>query len=182
MMVAGDVAVINAAKWGADSSWGLCRFDGRVLRHRPNAVFLEFAVNDADPSRHLSIEQSSANVRAMIARAQASGADVGLLQISPITAKRLSERPDLPGYFAAHAQVADAAGAFTIDLMHDWLRAMKMGPERVRELLPDGLHPGVTAAHDLIVPGILRALASPATSRTHTAARPTMVARSRTED
>src|SRR5919106_297238 len=47
----GLVRVTNAAKWGSNSEWGVKRLGPRLLRYKPDLVFIEFSVNDADVRR-----------------------------------------------------------------------------------------------------------------------------------
>ena len=160
----GQIRVINSARWGADSQWGLTHVERRVVARRPDAVFLEFAINDADARRNIGIEQSTDNLKAMIERIQRSGATVVFHTTNPVFGPRHAQRPNLVDYYDAHIKAAARLGAITIDVLPDWIARFQSDPHLARRFLPDGLHPTASAADELIVPALLRQLAGPHSS------------------
>ena len=64
----GQVNLINGAQGGANSDWGVENLQEKVLRHRPDCVFIEFSINDAVGSRRMSLEHARNNLNQMIDR------------------------------------------------------------------------------------------------------------------
>ena len=48
--------------------WGVENLQEKVLRHRPDCVFIEFSINDAVGSRRMSLEHARNNLNQMIDR------------------------------------------------------------------------------------------------------------------
>ncbi len=59
-----EVTIVNLAKSGMASDWGLTQID-KTLAERPHVVLVEFAINDAALNRFLSLAQSGAKDEAM---------------------------------------------------------------------------------------------------------------------
>ena len=72
-----DYSVVNASISGETSAGGRARLDAALERHRPAVVVLELGANDG--LRGLPVTQMSANLAAMIQRAQENGARVLLV-------------------------------------------------------------------------------------------------------
>ena len=53
----GKAKVINGAQGGSNSVWGLKSLDEKVLKHNPDVVFIEFAINDSVVKRKVSVSQ-----------------------------------------------------------------------------------------------------------------------------
>lgn len=72
-----DWRVINASISGETTAGGAARIGAALERHRPDAVIIELGGNDG--LRGLSLEQTRANLEAMIRAAQAADASVLLI-------------------------------------------------------------------------------------------------------
>lgn len=144
------VAVSRIARPGAASDWGLARAQD-VIAQRPDVVFIEFSVNDADLRHGISLRRSADNHRRLIGalRARLPGARIVLMTMSPAHGLRRLLRPRLPAYYGLYRDLARDLDTGLLDLYPRW-RAL---PRKARRQ-EDGLHPGETAASRLIVPGI----------------------------
>ncbi|MFV0515686.1 MAG: SGNH/GDSL hydrolase family protein [Jhaorihella sp.] len=144
------LAVSRIARAGAASDWGLTRAEA-VIAQRPDIVFIEFSVNDADLRHAISLHQSADNHRRLIEalRAELPGVRIVLMTMSPAHGLRRLLRPRLPAYYGLYRDLAEALDTGLLDLYPRW-RALPR-PERQQD---DGLHPAETAAARLIVPGI----------------------------
>jgi acyl-CoA thioesterase-1 len=124
-----EVEVSNAGVSGDTSAGGLSRVDW-VLKTRPEILVVELGANDA--LRGQPLENTDANLRAIIGRARESGARVVLLGMDVPT----NYGPDYAGAFAEmYETIAVQEGVAVV-------------PGFVRELAtdsklmqPDGLHP-----------------------------------------
>ncbi|MDD5155218.1 MAG: GDSL-type esterase/lipase family protein [Candidatus Omnitrophica bacterium] len=75
-----DLQIINAGIDSDTSADGLQRIDSDVLEKNPRLVIVEFGGNDF--IKGLPMEETAANIRAMVDRIQAKGAMVAIFDIS----------------------------------------------------------------------------------------------------
>jgi acyl-CoA thioesterase I len=153
-----DVAVVNLAKSGMTSEWGLTQIDKVVAEH-PDIVLVEFAVNDADVTEFMSLSRSSANMTEIVSRLRQSGTRpaVYVMAMNPVSGLRGMIRPFLDKYVEMHAAVARKLGAGFIDHRPAWAR---LSEEEIAKAIADGAHPDPVTASRVIVPGLVRALAA----------------------
>ncbi|MFM8333120.1 MAG: SGNH/GDSL hydrolase family protein [Candidatus Methylumidiphilus sp.] len=156
----GLVTVINSAQAGMWSTWGVENLDERVLRKKPDAVLLEFAINDAHLANNVSFEQARRNLEAIVGRIRAANADteVILMTMNPPAGANLERRPRIHEYYQIYREVAEEQDALLIDLYPVWLRIQKMDKDLFATYIPDGLHPAQEGDREVITPEILRAL------------------------
>jgi acyl-CoA thioesterase I len=153
-----DVAVVNLAKSGMTSEWGLTQID-KVVAERPDIVLVEFAVNDADVTELISLGRSGANMTEIVSRLRESETRpaVYVMAMNPVSGLRGMIRPFLWDYEEIHAAVAKKLGAGFIDHRPAWAR---LSDDEITEAIPDGTHPNPATTSRVIVPGLVRALAA----------------------
>ncbi len=151
--------VINRSGWGRDSRWGVAQFGPRVLALRPAAVLIEFALNDAEARRRISVGESVDNLRILLDALSAAFPEARpvVMTTNPAMGKYAARRPRLPDYQAAWRAVAHERRCALADLEPVWERLHREDPARFERGLPDGLHPAPEAA-GWIVPGVRAAL------------------------
>src|SRR5690606_33469017 len=73
----GQVTWVNSGLSGKASNSGVANLNDRVLAHQPDAVFIEFGMNDAftdyavgDIDRGIALSQARSNLESMIASIQ----------------------------------------------------------------------------------------------------------------
>jgi len=154
----GRVKIINAAKGGMDSRWGLTNVSNRVIRKQPDAVFIEFTINDALQASLLSVRESRWNLKTMIGmiHAERPGCEIILMIMNPPTGTPLLQRPHYPDYAAAYRQVARKNEWQLIDFTPTWQQIIKRTPTLWNAYAPDGLHPNPQAAREVILPKLLK--------------------------
>jgi acyl-CoA thioesterase-1 len=152
-----DVTVVNLAKSGMTSEWGLAQID-KVIGERPDIVLVEFAVNDADVTEFMSLSRSAANMARIISALRESETKpaVYVMAMNPVSGLRGMIRPFLGQYEEMHASVARRLGAGFIDHRPAWAR---LSDEEIAEAIADGTHPEPVTAARVIVPGLVHALA-----------------------
>lgn len=169
----GDLAtVVNGGLSGKASNTALARLDERVLAHAPDAVFLEFAVNDAalfeagEPDHGISPEQSRANLRLLIDRIRAARpqAEILLQTMNPAWDapngnRSASRRPHLPEYYEGYRTVAAERGLRLIDHHRNWLALQEGDRAKFERYIPDGVHPEPEGSTAVTFTEIRRALA-----------------------
>lgn len=151
------VTVVNLAKSGMTSEWGLAQID-KVIAERPDIVLIEFAVNDADVTEFMSLSRSAGNMAMIISRLRDSETRpaVYVMAMSPVSGLRGMIRPFLAQYDEMHAAVAKKLGAGFIDHRPAWAR---LSDAEIAEAIVDGVHPEPVTAARVIVPGLVHALA-----------------------
>jgi acyl-CoA thioesterase-1 len=124
-----EVEVLNAGVSGDTSAGGLSRIDW-VLRSRPDVLVVELGGNDA--LRGQPLDNTEANLRAIIGRGRESGARVVLLGMDVPT----NYGPDYAGAFAEMYETI--ARDEEIVLVPGFVRELAADPALMQ---PDGLHP-----------------------------------------
>lgn len=153
-----EVTVVNLAKSGMTSEWGLTQID-KVAAERPDVVLVEFAVNDADVTEFMSLSRSAGNMARIVSslRESETRPAVYVMAMSPVSGLRGMIRPFLAQYEEMHAAVARKLGAGFIDHRPAWAR---LSDEEIEAAIPDGTHPDPATTSRVIVPGLVHALAS----------------------
>ena len=146
----GQVTFLNTARSGMTSEWGVENLQARVLKHRPDLVFIEFSANDAATKHHISTEQSEANLDRMVKelRQQNPQVDIVLQTMNPAwdspktpDKKFGSERPDMEAYYDVCRRYAHEHNLPLVDNWPNWLKILKEQPEQYHKMVSDGIHP-----------------------------------------
>ena len=170
----GQVTIVNGGMGGRASNTGISNLQRSVIAKTPDAVFLEFAINDAntayaenDPDRGITVEKSKANLSRMIDAIQLArpGAEIFVQTMNPAwdppSGNRAgSKRAELAAYYEGYRRVAASRGVTLIDHFGNWTRIQATDPARFQALLPDGIHPTSTASTTVTLPEIQRVLLS----------------------
>jgi lysophospholipase L1-like esterase len=151
-------AVENLGHWGADSAWALRRLPQMSRRRRADHAFVEFAINDADERRGISLANSRHNLLAIVQQLRACWPGCGLCMVvtNPVFGRHAADRPRLGEYYDVVREVANEAGTGLLDTAPAWQATLRT--RDWRQLLPDGIHPGAEAARLVTLPEVRRAL------------------------
>lgn len=134
--------VINASISGDTTSGGRARLPQLLKQHQPQIVVLELGANDA--LRGLSLQQTRANLAAMVSAAQQAKAKVLLLgmQIPPNYG---------PQYTADFAKVfADISQSHKTALLPFLLKGVADAPDSMHWFQADRIHPNAQAQPRLL--------------------------------
>ncbi len=154
------VRLSNTAGGGKDSRWGLANLEERVIRKRPDVVFIEFAINDAVAGSRLSVAESMGNLDAMIStiRAKLPDCDIVLMVMNPPTGDALRQRPRIREYEEGYREIGLRRECWLVDFSVEWREIVEEHPQRWAEYAPDGLHPKPLACREVILPRLLEKL------------------------
>ena len=130
------VTTINAGLAATGSDLGAQRIDRDVLVHRPDLVFVEFAVNDSDRDCAGDMEQIVQKIRAADARTDI----VFLYSVMDWTLPRL-EAGGYPPSVKRHESVAERHGLATVALGFDAARKVRLGEWTWSNFSADACHP-----------------------------------------
>lgn len=156
----GLAAMINSGKSAMWSQWGVENLDERVIGKKPDAVFMEFSINDAFLSYKTSVAQARANLTTMIDRITAANAscEVVLMTMNPPVEEHLEQRPEVELYNQIYRDVARERGLMLIDCYPEWKAILEKSPDLFRRYVPDGIHPANEGNAMVTTPAILKAL------------------------
>ena len=152
--------IVNSAQGAMWSKWGVENLDERVIAKKPDALFIEFSINDAFLEYATPPEDARKNLEAMIDRTLAAqpACEIILLVMNPPTREHLERRPKLADYEQVYRDVAKARGLRLIDFSADWQAVLKQGEAPWFALVPDGIHPNADGAQQVILPHLLKSL------------------------
>lgn len=160
----GLVTFTNGAKGGQSSEWGRAHVESNVMAHRPDAVFIEFAINDAVTRFHLSLEQVRSNVEFLLDRItqELPQCEIILQVMNPAVGKAEgdpSHRHDQDAYQQIYRDAARRRGLLLIDHSIAWNALLAgEGEAGFKRYVPDGVHPNADGYAKFVTPTILRAI------------------------
>ncbi len=165
-----EVGQIRATISGTGAEFGACRLENHVLRHSPDLVFIEFAVNGAGATDKRGIESVEGIIRQI--RRHDPTTDVCLVfTVSQGMLKNLKEGRS-PQVVANMKKVADHYGVPTIDFGPGIVRLLDegnlvfSGPAPAKDapatgpmvFSTDGTHPLFETGHKLYLDAIVRSM------------------------
>jgi acyl-CoA thioesterase-1 len=156
----GLLTTVNSAKSAMWSTWGVQNLEDSVIKKKPDAVLIEFGMNDAFLNYKTSVELARLNLDYMIDRIKLYNPDCEIiLQTMNIALDgHGTSRPDLLQYYQMYRDVAKQRKLLLIDHYPHWKALLDEGREAYLKAMPDGLHPDVEASKNRIAPYILERL------------------------
>lgn len=160
----GKVTLNNEAISGTNSTSGINVQLPAALKHNPDVVFIEFAMNDTGA---MTVEQSKANLQTMINTIKQWAADqdkaVDIIIQTMNNEPWSGYRPELPAYYQGYREVAAANRLLLIDHYPNWLNLFNSEPDHAtwKSYMDSiGVHPNALGVEKIILPEIQRALKS----------------------
>ena len=166
----GLIAVVNSGLSGRASRTGLASLYDRVLRHQPDTLLLEWAINDAHDYSHepdaldagITQAESRSNLNTLISGilTELPSCEIVLWTTNPTfdapgsSMRGASTRPQLEGYYQGVREVASARRLRLIDAENFWDSLRQCDESEFRALIPDGVHPTPHALRQHLVPFI----------------------------
>ena len=138
-----------------------------ALANNPDAIFIEFSMNDAVTGGKqpfgITLEMSRNNLQTMInkintwATAHHKTVDIVLQTMNNESGGLGGARPNLPAYYQVYRDVAKANGLLLVDNYPAWESLYRAGKKWLG-YVPDGVHPTAEGTDTIIMPNIRRAL------------------------
>lgn len=149
-----------AGKGGMWSVWGVKNFEDSVIAKKPDAVFIEFGMNDAFQEYGTSVALARLNLEYMIDRLRLynDSCDIFLQVMNMPIGKSAAFRPHLDEYYAMYRKVAQEKKVMLIDHYPNWKHLLDQGEDTFRQYVPDGLHPNRKGGEEVIAPKIIEIL------------------------
>ena len=165
----GKVTVINAGMSGVNSKVGLDNVQEKVLSKNPDAVFIEFSMNDAADSlnsgktQEQALADAESNLKSIISAIKTScpSCEIILQTMNPyvkVSGSTLSERTGLENHVAMYRRVALENGYLLIDNWPLWMQVLSKSEEEYLKLVPDGVHPNEYGSKSIALRNILKTL------------------------
>ncbi|MDB5087651.1 MAG: GDSL-like Lipase/Acylhydrolase family protein [Mucilaginibacter sp.] len=156
----GNLTVLNTAKSAMWSGWGVQNLEDSVISKKPDAVMIEFGINDAFLNYKTSPALARLNLIYMIDRIKLyNPACEVILQVMDIPINVHAEaRPNLTAYYEMYRQVAVDRRLLLIDHYPHWQRILDQGKDLYLKYVPDGIHPSPESAKSIIAPYVLKRL------------------------
>ena len=162
----GLVNVINSGASAKCSIWGLENLQEQVLSKKPDAVFIEFSVNDAYFNYKLTPAECKGNIEAIAARILKENPDceIILMVMNPMVGIHSERRPELEKFNDTYRDTAKEKGFLLIDHYPAWLKILNSDRKEFDLLVPDGAHPNTEGCRRIVTPNILKAIGIPCTT------------------
>ena len=156
----GMATVVNSGGSGQNSRWGLENLDALVVSNRPDAVFLEFSMNDSVDRFHLGLEESERNTRLIIGRIRQAlpKCEVILMTMNPYSGEPVGKRAGLPAYYEIYRKLARELRLPLVDNFPIWQKTLDEDPAAYAKQVPDGTHPNEVGIRSVLMPNILKAI------------------------
>jgi acyl-CoA thioesterase-1 len=157
----GQVTLINSGGPGENSTWGLANLQARVVDHKPDLVFIEFASNDGVTRFNLQVEEAANNLDHMIKTIHAKNPDTEIvLQTMNVPwdspeMDALARRPNLETYNDNYRRYAQAHHLPLLDHYPAWKQFEETLPDQFRAGIPDGSHPNESGIRAAMWPALL---------------------------
>lgn len=156
------ITIDNEAISGTTSRNGISSQLPAALTHNPDAVFIEFAINDVGA---IPLQESKDNLQTMIntVSAWAAGQHKSVdIVIQTTNNDPFNEfRRDLASYYQGYRDVAASNGLLLIDNYPDWCNLYDTDPATWHNyMMADNIHPNALGVENVILPNIQRALTS----------------------
>jgi acyl-CoA thioesterase I len=156
----GLVKVINSGGDSMWSKWGMENLDERVIQKAPDAVIIEFAINDAFLQYQTSTDDCRRNLVGMIDRILTARlkCQIILMTMNPPVGVHLKRRPKIESYYEVYRQVAKERRLLLIDHYRNWADLLKRDEVTFKKYVPDGVHPNALGCEKIILPQLLKSL------------------------
>ena len=156
----GLAKVVNRGANSMWSKWGVDNLDKRVIEYKPDAVFIEFAINDAFLKYATTVEAARRNLETMIDRTLKAQpqCQVILMTMDPPVGVHLERRPKIEEYYEMYREVAKQRKLLLIDHEPNWQKILREDRATFDKYVPDGIHPNALGCEKVILPQLLKSL------------------------
>ncbi|MBE7464596.1 MAG: SGNH/GDSL hydrolase family protein [Planctomycetes bacterium] len=155
---------VNGAASGMWSDWGVKNLDAKVLAANPDAVFIEFGINDAVTRFNATTEIARGNLENMIDRIQKQrpACQIVLLTMNCASGEAEARRGNKTAeFYQVYRDVAKARNLLLIDLYPVWKDLLDKQPDEFKKLVPDLLHPSKEGSEKVTLPALAAAFNLP---------------------
>jgi lysophospholipase L1-like esterase len=151
--------------------YGLLQLSDVLANENPDAIFIEFAINDAFLPYHISNQASEENLQTMIdqinewAKKQNQGkgkkVDIVVQTMNNCINDHAEKRPNLKQYYEGYKKVARKnRGVLLIDNYPNWVALYNSQADHAtwRSYVPDGIHPNADGHREILIKEVQKKL------------------------
>lgn len=154
------VTVINKGGSGKHSGWGVENLNQRVLKARPDTVFIEFSINDSVARFNISVETAKANLETMLDTILKMNpkCEIILMTMTPGDGHpqgHKSHRKDIEAHYEMYRAVAKARNLRLIDHYPNWKALQLSDAALFKKYVPDQIHATAEGCEKIITPVVL---------------------------
>lgn len=156
----GLAKLVNSGASAMWSTWGLENLHTRVIAKMPDAILIEFSINDAFLEYKTSLEMAQHNLETMIdcALDVIPHCEIILMVMNPPIGIHLEQRPQIRKYEQIYRNVAKNRSLMLVDHSTNWQRVLLQGKSKYLEFVPDGIHPNALGCKKVITPHLLASI------------------------
>lgn len=150
----------NSGKSAMWSTWGVQNLEDSVIRKKPDAVIIEFGINDAFTDYNTPVTVARLNLEYMIRRIKMYNheCEVILQVMNMPLGIHADKRPDLKDYYKMYRETARKFGLLLVDHYPVWENILKKGTDIFCRYVPDGIHPSIESSRNITAPYVLKRL------------------------
>jgi len=152
----GTVTVVNRAASGKASNHGVTVQTPLALADHPDAVFIEFSMNDAATSLNITQQQATDHLNSMINQfvVQNPNVIIVLQTMNNVAADTspFSPRTNLNTYYQIYRDAAAAHGAILIDHYPNWQNLFTTDLVTWNTYMKDAVHPNQLGQDTVLMP------------------------------
>ena len=162
---------VNSDKGYHPGRYGLLQLSDVLANENPDAIFIEFAINDAFLPYHISNQASEENLQTMIdqindwAKKQNQGkgkkVDIIVQTMNNCINVHATSRPNLEQYYEGYKQVVKKnRGVLLIDNYANWMTLYNSQADHAtwRSYVPDGIHPNADGDREVLIQQVQKKL------------------------
>lgn len=158
------IRVYNEALTGRASDAGVL-YISNVMRHDPDVVFIEFAINDAytNGTWRISINKCYSNLQTMYTQIKTSSknCEIILQTMNPVApGPEKVFRPNLDRYYKQYRKFAFHHKLPLIDHYKNWIKIFKTDMNLFLYYVPDTIHPNGKGCTNVIFPMLMKSIYS----------------------
>lgn len=159
----GLATVVNSGMSGQWSHWGVRSIDANVVKKKPDAVFIEFSINDSVARFNCSVEQAKTNLETMVTAIIKGNpaSEIILMTMTPgdkYPEGHFSHRKNIEQHYDMYRSVAKAHGFLLIDHYPNWKALQARDNAKFQQYVPDSIHSTAEGCAEIMMPTILDAI------------------------
>ena len=161
--VSGEISAILPPRWIHGGPWQL---EQVLANDNPDAIFIEFAINDAYKETNISPAESANNLKTLIDQTNAwalshdKTVDIIVQTMNNTGPSYDPYENDVGPYYQAWREEAAASNVLLIDHYPHWIDMYNSEPDHAtwKGYIPDDIHPNTLGIAEVILPEVQRAL------------------------
>lgn len=146
---------------GKNSQWGLEQLEERVLKNKPDYVFIEFGMNDSYVPYACTLAQVEKQIDELTERILRSHPNLGICLMTMNPKIENAEKPVAPGrhnllteFYRLYQESSEKKKLDFIDHHGRWIQRERNEPGYLKKHIPDGVHPDGESAKEIVGGGV----------------------------